>query len=104
MQLDAANPLSANGVTPPVALTIKGVVAWTATVGGEGRLIIRPTAVEASDGTKLPRSRTIALRADPALFATTPAGRTVTVTTTAVAMTSACQKLAPLSWTAASIR
>ncbi|MDP4667654.1 MAG: M23 family metallopeptidase [Gaiellales bacterium] len=104
MQLDAANPLSANGVTPPVALTIKGVVAWTATVGGEGRLIIRPTAVAASDGTKLPRSRTIALRADPALFATTPAGRTVTVTTTAVAMTSACQKLAPLSWTAASIR
>lgn len=101
--LDATNPLSANGVTPPVALTIKGVVAWTATVGGEGRLIIRPSEITSSAGGKLTRPGTIALRADPALLPAASVGRAVTVTTTSVTMTSALQDLTPLAWTAATV-
>lgn len=103
VQLDPANPASVNTATPLVSLTIKGVVAWTATVGGEGRLIIRPTGISSSDGTRLSRAGTIALRADPALFATASVGRAVTVTTTAVQLTTALQDIVPLSWTAATV-
>jgi len=103
VQLDPTNPASANTATPQVSLTIKGVVAWTATVGGEGRLIIRPVGVSSSDGTKLSHAGTIALRANPTLFATATVGRSVTITTTAVQMTTALQDIAPLTWTAASV-
>jgi hypothetical protein len=102
-QLDPANPLSANTATPQVSLTIKGVVAWTAVVGSEGRLIIRPTGISSSDGTKLSHAGTIALRADPALFATASVGRAVTITTTAVQMTTGLQDIVPLAWTAATV-
>ena len=103
MQLDPADPVSANAVTPQVSLTITGVVAWTATVAGEGRLIIRPTGVSSSDGTKLSHAGTIALRASPSLFPAASVGRSVTVTTTAVGLTTALQDIVPLSWTAATV-
>jgi hypothetical protein len=102
-QLDPTNPLSSNTVTPQVSLTISGVVAWNATIGGEGRLIIRPTGISSSDGTKLSHAGTIALRADPALFATASVGRAVTITTTAVQMTTGLQDIVPLAWTAATV-
>ncbi len=103
MQLDPANPLSANAVTPQVSLTIRGVIAWTATVGGEARIIIRPTGISSSDGTKLSHAGTIALRAAPALLPTASVGRAVTITTTAVEMTTALQDIVPLTWTAATV-
>ncbi|MGI9116298.1 MAG: M23 family metallopeptidase [Gaiellales bacterium] len=103
MQLDADNPISLNAVTPQVSLTIKGVIAWTATIGGEGRLIIRPTGISSSDGTKLSHAGTIALRANPSLLPAASVGRAVVVTTTAVELTTALQDIAPLAWTAASV-
>jgi Peptidase family M23 len=103
MQLDAANPLSSNAVTPQVSLTISGVVAWNATIGSEGRLIIRPTRISSSDGTKLSHAGTIALRANPSLLPAAAVGRTVTITTTAVELTTALQDIAPLTWTAATV-
>ena len=103
VQLDPANPASANTATPQVSLTIKGVVAWTATIGGEGRIIIRPTGISSSDGTKLSRAGTIALRASPTLFPAAVVGRTVTITTTATQMTTALQDIVPLAWTAATV-
>ena len=103
VQLDPANPLSANTATPQVSMTITGVIAWVAQSGGVGRLIIRPSGVSTSDGTRVGHAGTIALRADPALLDATSVGRKVTITTVPVQMTTALQDIAPYAWTAASI-
>ena len=68
-----------------------------------GRLIIRPSGVSTSDGTRVGHAGTIALRADPALLDATSVGRKVTITTVPVQMTTALQDIAPYAWTAASI-
>ena len=65
--------------------------------------IIRPTRISSSDGTKLSRAGTIALRASPTLFPAAAVGRTVTITTTATQMTTALQDIVPLAWTAATV-
>jgi hypothetical protein len=103
LQLDPTNPLSSNAVTPRVSLTIRGVVAWAATLGGEGRLVIRPTGVSASDGTHLSRAGTISLRANPTLITPGLVGRSVVITTVACQLTTALQDIVPLTWTAATI-
>lgn len=103
VQLDPANPLSANTATPQVSLTITGVVAWLALAGDQGRMIIRPTGVSSSDGTRVGHAGTIALRIDPATLSGTSVGRKVTVVTTPVQMTTALQDIAPYAWTAATV-
>lgn len=103
VQLDPANPLSANTSTPQVSLTITGVIAWAALASGQGRMIVRPLGVSTSDGTRVGHAGTIALRADPALLATASIGRRVTITTVPAQMTTALQDIAPYAWTAAAI-
>lgn len=103
VQLDPANPLSANTATPQVSLTITGVVAWVALAGGQGRMIVRPLGVSTSDGTRVGHAGTIALRIDPATLSGASVGRKVTITTAPVQLTTALQDIAPYAWTVATV-
>jgi hypothetical protein len=96
---DPAMTTEANQVT----LTIQGTVAWAATYGDAGRLVIRPTAVRTSAGETIDRRGAIALRAAIELVGQVRPGARVTVTTTPMPVTSELLQLKPLSWTAAAV-
>ena len=96
---------SAN-VTGPlgyVRLHGRNYETWFAQSGGVGRLIIRPSGVSTSDGTRVGHAGTIALKADPTLLRVTSIGRTVTITTVPAQMTTSLQDIEPYAWTAATI-
>lgn len=96
---DPAMATSANQAT----LTIQGTVAWAATHGDAGRLVIRPSSVKTSSGETIDRRGAIALKAAVELVAQVRPGTRVTVTTAPMPVTSELMQLKPLSWTAAQV-
>lgn len=97
---DPAMATEANQMT----LTIRGTVAWAATHGDAGRLVIRPTSVTSSSGERIDRRGAIALRAPVELVGQVRPGAKVTVTTAPMPVTSELMQLKPLAWTAATIQ
>ncbi len=96
---DPAMATEANQAT----LTIQGTVAWAATHGDAGRLVIRPSSVKTSTGETIDRRGAIALKAAVELVGQVRPGAKVTVTTAPMPVTSELMQLRPLSWTAATV-
>ncbi len=102
VNLDPADP-NALSTTTGVSLKIAGTVVWTGTVGGEGRIIVRPTKVETSAGERVDRRGRIVLRATPELAASVRAGQKGTITTAPAEPTSERMTCPALAWTATAI-
>ena len=103
LQLDPTNPLSSNAVARRTTLTVTGVVVWAAAADGGGRLILMPSRLATSDGTRLGHAGTVGMRIPTELLASVPVGREVTVTSVPMVMTTALQDIAPYAWTVASV-
>lgn len=102
VNLDPANP-TALSATTGVSLKIAGTIVWAGTVGGEGRIIVRPSAVETSAGEPVDRRGRIVLRATPELVASVRAGQRGTITTAPAEPTSERMACPALAWTATAI-
>ena len=100
VQPDPADPAMTTS-SSQATLTIRGTVQWAATIGGEGRLVVRASKVTSSSGETVDRRGPIALRAAPELVATMRPGARVKVTTAPAILTSELLEVRPLAWTAA---
>ena len=101
VQPDPTNPAMAGASTSSVTLTITGKVVWTVASGTDGRLLVRPKSIKASDGSVVSHTGIVILKADPATLASVQAGQSVTLVTAASPLTSERLDLKPLTWSLA---
>jgi len=104
LEPDPTNPAMAGASTSSVTLTITGKVVWTVASGGDGRLLVRPKSIKASDGSPVSHAGIVILKADPATLATVQAGQNVTLVTVASPLTSERLDLKPLTWSLATAK
>lgn len=101
LEPDPTNPAMMSASNSSVSLTIIGTVVWTVSTGSNGRLLVRPKSIKASDGSPVSHAGIVVLRADPATITTLQAGQRVTLVTAASPLTSERLDVKPLTWSLA---